>query len=657
MKTPRFFIGASVLFWGWQVQTLWIALCLAVILESARMLKTKFEFMPSDFNKFVDISTVFLAGTIVSALTIEAQKAIWILLKWLPLVFLPIIAAQEFSTTGKIYSQSFFLAARKKKKFKRVDSRKIDVSFFYSFFCILSAGTANTKGHLFYFCVVLFSIWVLWQVRSKRVSFLLWAICIFVTIVSGYAGHNAIRRTSMKINQWVMAYYANYYDENPFKSFTALGEITKLKLSDKIMFRVSFQEYTKGGTYLLQTATFNKFAISNWFARFRFEPVEPAKDKTFWQINPREKNIQKMTFYLRPVRKRAVLSLPSGVISISDMKAGSCEKNIVQSVRIEDGPSLIKGVVSYTDNLSYDAKPYEHDFRIPEKEIPAIVRIANELALKDKSENEVLKIIKNYFLTEYTYSLDLKGKGEFETPLQNFLNHTKAGHCEFFATATALILRQVNIPSRYTTGYIAHEYSELGNHMVVRQKDAHAWVKVFINGQWENFDTTPPSFLQTDYQTIKPSPIKDILSFLGFKLSQLRHETGAKLMNQYGLWLILPLGLLLLFRLRRSNRIKRIRVPDKRGEDRKHKNTDISFYLIENTLSQKGFVRYPYETYSSWLDRIGHHFDNRDIYNSLQAILLLHNKLYFSRSGLKKNEIRTFNFDVKNIVKTITADR
>ena len=656
MKTPRFFIGSAVLFWGWQVHTLWVAICLAVILESARMLKTKFDFKSSDFNKFVDISTVFLAGTIVAALSIDAQKAIWVLLKWLPLVFSPIIAAQEFSINGRIDSQSFFFATRKKKKFKQVDSREIDVSFFYSFFCILSAGTANTKGQLFYFCVVLFFIWALWQVRSKRVAFFLWAGCIFVAIISGYAGHKAIRHTSMKMNQWMMEYYASYYDANPFKSFTALGEITKLKLSDKIMLRVSFQEYTKGRTYLLQTATFNRFVISNWFSRFRFETVEPAKDKTFWQINPSEKNIQKMTFYLRPVRKRAILSLPFGVVSISDMKAGSCEKNLVQSVRIEDGPSLIKGVVSYTDRLSYDAKPRENDLLIPEKEIPAIVKIVDELALKNKSENEILKMVKNYFLTEYTYSLDLKGKGTFETPLQNFLSHTKAGHCEFFATAAALILRQVNIPSRYTTGYIAHEYSYLGNHMVVRQKDAHAWVKVFINGQWENFDTTPPSFLQADRQTIKSSLIKDFLSFLGFKLSQLRHETGAKLMNQYGLWLILPLGLLLLFRLRRSNRIKRIRVPDKRQEDGKHKNPDISFHLIENTLSQKGFVRYPHETYSSWLDRIEHHFGSKDIHHNLRTILQLHNKLCFSRSGLKKDEIRTFNLDIKNILKAINAD-
>ena len=655
MKTPRFFLGAVVLFWGWQVHTLWIAMCFAVILESARVVKSKFEFKPSDFNKFVDISTVFLAGVIVIALTTEAQKAILILLKWLPVIFFPIIAAQEFSVKGKIDIQSFFLVARKRPEIQFYEPRQIDVSFLYSLFCILSTGTANTRGHLFYILVSLFFIWALWQARSRRPFVFLWMIIIFVIVISGYAGHMTIRFTTMKINQWVMAYYANYFDTSPFKSFTALGEITKLKFSDKIVLRVSFKDYTPGKTYLLHNATFNKFIISNWFARFGFESIDPGIDKTSWQINPFVETSGEMTIYFRPVKKRAVLSLPPGVITISEMQTGSCEKNAMQSVRIEDAPPLIKGVVSYTGNLSYDIKPYDHDLLIPKKEMTAIAKIAKELDLENKSENEILKILKEYFLTEYTYSLDLKGKGALETPLQNFLNNTKAGHCEFFATATALILRQVNIPARYATGYIAHEYSRLGNHLVVRHKDAHAWVKVYINGQWENFDTTPPSFLKKDSQKIKPSPIMDFLSFLGFKLSQLKHETGAKLMDQYGFWLTLPLGLILFFRLRRSNRIKRIRIQGNTLEDRKQRNNEVSFYLIEDMLSQKGFPRHPYETYFSWLDRVGHHFDNNGIKDSLQTLLLIHNRLCFSESGLKKDEKRKFDSDVKNILERLTV--
>ena len=475
-----------------------------------------------------------------------------------------------------------------------------------------------------------------------------------MTIVSGYVGHNTIRVTSMKINQWVMEYYSGYYADNPFQNFTALGEIGKLKLSDKIVLRAFFQDYTKGKTYLLHKASYNGFSISNWYAGYGFESIENAYNKTFWQINPLVSSSQKMTFYFRPSRNNAVLSLPSGVLTISDMKADACSKNAMQSVRVENIPSLIKGIVSYTGNLSYDALPCDQDLLIPEIELPGIVKIAESLGLDKMSEQDILKTIRHYFLNKYTYSLELKGKQDQLTPLQNFLHHTRSGHCELFATATTLLLRQARIPARYATGYIAHEYYRLGNHLVVRQRDAHAWSKAFVNGQWRNFDTTPPGFLKTDSQKIKSSVTGDFFSFLGFKLSRLRHETGPELMKQYGLWLILPLGLILFFRLRRSNKIKRVNLSDKNRKDKKQDPKDISFYLIEKALTHQGFPRYPHETYFSWCERIGHHFDNKDLKYTIQNLLRLHSQYRFSNFGLGKDEKKAFDLDIKNTVEKLT---
>jgi len=589
MKTPRLFLCAAVLFWGWQVHLLWIALCLGILLESASLIKSKFDFKPSDFNKFIDISTILLAGTIVIALTIEAEEAIFILLKWIPLIFLPVMAAQVFSTRGKIDIQSFFLVTRRKAKLENYYSRTIDFSYIYSLFCIISAGSANRLGHLYYLCIVILFIWALWHVRSKRISLFLWGISIFITIIAGFAGHNGIRLASVKINQLVMEYYNNYYNINPFKNFTAMGDIRNLKLSDKIVLRVSFENYTPGKAYLLHNASYNKFVKSNWFGQSEFKNIEPSKNNTFWQINDPVRDTERVTAYFKLIRDKAVLSLPSGVVSISEMKTGSCKKNTMQSIRIEDGPSLIKSVASYTGKLSYDTKPCDYDLLIPAKELPAIIRIARELGISDKSDKEILKTVKTYFLKLFTYSLELKGKGEYKTPLLNFLNHTKAGHCEFFATATTLLLRQANIPARYVTGYIAHEYSRIEKQLIVRQRDAHAWVKVFINGHWQNFDTTPPSFLIEDSNKVKSSLVKDSLSFLGFKLLQLKNETGTKLMKKYGFWLTLPLGMILFFRLRGSNRIKRIKTEVKTRKNKNRKSQEISFFLIEKMLNKQGF--------------------------------------------------------------------
>ena len=655
MKAPRFFLSAVVLFWGWQTNLLWIAICLGIILEYSDIVKSKFDFKIADFNKFIDISTIFLAGTIVLALSIEAKEAIFILLKWIPLILFPVMAAQSFSSNGKIDIQSFFLVSRRKKKRnENHHSKTIDFSYIYALFSIVSAGTANSEGLIYFFSIVIFFIWALWSVRSKHIPSFFWIICILITIITGFAGHKGMRMASIKMSQLMMEYYSNYYNMNPFRTFTALGSITKLKLSNKIIFRASFEDYTPGKTYLLQNAIYNKFLVSHWFIKSGFEKVEHAKENTFWQINPPVKNTKKMTAYFKLVRQKAVLNLPSGVVSISEMKAGSCEKNTMQSIRIEDGPSLIKSVVSYNDKFSFEAKPYDHDLLIPKTELPLLENIARNLSIKNKSNNDILKTVQNYFLSNFTYSLDLKGKGEYKTPLSNFLNNTKSGHCEFFATATALLLRQAKIPTRYVTGYIVHEHSRLENKFIVRQKDAHAWVKVFINGQWQNFDTTPPSFLIEDSKKTESSITEDFISFVIFKLLQFKNETGEKLFKKYGMWLTLPLCLILFFRLKSSKKIRRVSMQTGIQKERPKKEGELSFFVIEKKLSAKGFPRYEYETYVAWIERIGYHFNKKNTKQRLQALLLYHNKNRFNRAGLKKSEQEAFNSGIKNILEEIT---
>ena len=630
MKTPRFFLGAILLFWGWQTELLWVAVFPAIILESARTMKTRFEMQSADFNKFVDISTVLLAGTIVVALTVESQKTNFILLKWLPLIFFPVIGAQEFSLTGRIDIKSFFFATRKKAEIRFYEEKAIDVSYIYGFFCLMSAASANTKGFLYFSSAVLFFAWGLWPMRSRRIPPAGWGVCMLIVILIGYEGQAFVRAAGRNISHWIMSYYARYYDSNPFKTYTSLGEIGNQKFSGAIVLRVSFDDYVPGKIYLLHGSTYNRFSSSNWFAKYRFERIEGKKGSNFWQVNPSAENPRKMTQYFRLQKGKAVLNLPPGVIDISEMKAGDCGKNAMQVIRIEEGPPLIKAVVSYTGSLTYDALPEPDDYFIPIKERPILEATAQKLGFENKTEEEILKTIHAFFLSEFTYSLELKGKGKSRTPLENFLFTTKAGHCEFFATATVLLLRQAGIPARYATGFIAHEYSSREDRLVVRMRDAHAWAKVFVNGQWRNMDTTPPSFLNFDTKKIPTSRLQDLFSFFRFELSRLRHETGVILMETYGLWLTLPLGIILFLRLRRAGQIKRIPEPGRQGKKKKDKAS--GFYRIEEILSEKGFPRYPYETYTSWLKRIAPYLDDKELTDHLFLALEHHNQWRFGKN-------------------------
>lgn len=88
-----------------------------------------------------------------------------------------------------------------------------------------------------------------------------------------------------------------------------------------------------------------------------------------------------------------------------------------------------------------------------------------------------------------SYSLTVDpGPGE---PISNFILQRKAAHCEYFASAAVVMLRAAGVPTRYVSGYFAHEGNGR-NALLVRQRDAHAWAESWVAGTgWVTVDATP----------------------------------------------------------------------------------------------------------------------------------------------------------------------
>src|SRR5213079_3163916 len=80
-------------------------------------------------------------------------------------------------------------------------------------------------------------------------------------------------------------------------------------------------------------------------------------------------------------------------------------------------------------------------------------------------------------------------------PLADFLFNVKVGHCEYFATAMAVMLRTRGIGSRVVNGFLPGEYNQAAGAFTVRQSDAHSWVEVYFPqaDSWITFDPTPPA--------------------------------------------------------------------------------------------------------------------------------------------------------------------
>lgn len=119
-----------------------------------------------------------------------------------------------------------------------------------------------------------------------------------------------------------------------------------------------------------------------------------------------------------------------------------------------------------------------------------IAQLATRL-VGDKDPAAAAMAVEQY-LSSYDYSLAQEPKGD--DPLASFLFDVKAGHCEYFASAMAVLLRQGGVPARLVTGFYGGRYVEQGDYYAVRQGDAHAWVEVYFPGRgWVVFDPTPPS--------------------------------------------------------------------------------------------------------------------------------------------------------------------
>jgi hypothetical protein len=112
--------------------------------------------------------------------------------------------------------------------------------------------------------------------------------------------------------------------------------------------------------------------------------------------------------------------------------------------------------------------------------------------------------LESYLRSNFGYSLELKGTPHSQDPLAMFLFDVRRGHCEYFASALTIMLRQTGIPSRLVNGFRTGEYNSIGSSWTVRQYDAHSWVEAYFPPYgWVDFDPTPPDPERSQFSVLK----------------------------------------------------------------------------------------------------------------------------------------------------------
>ena len=122
---------------------------------------------------------------------------------------------------------------------------------------------------------------------------------------------------------------------------------------------------------------------------------------------------------------------------------------------------------------------------------PRIYELAQQMTAGAHTPAQWARAIEGHLRQDYGYTLELLSK-PVDDPLANFLFVRKKGHCEYFASSMAVMLRTLGIPSRVVTGFQSGVYNPMTGWQVIRASDAHSWVEAWIEGRgWTTFDPTP----------------------------------------------------------------------------------------------------------------------------------------------------------------------
>lgn len=646
MKTPVLLLGASAIFWGWQTELCIFALPMALILEGSRFIRWRWDLSAQEFRSIANICIIiFFFVFVYLLLEHRSIYLVYNLLEWLPCVFFPLVAAQAYSTSDYIDIRTLFLFLSK-FSYKQENSTSLQVNLTYPYFalCILSSGTANTKVISFYSGMFVLCALALWFVRSKRFSPIVWLCLILMAGGIGFIGQIGLHQLHLTFEERVVEWLANAHGQkiDSLNQHTSIGEIGLLKMSNEIFFRVaSVTRLTS--PLLLREATYNKYQSSSWIAsNSNFVPILPDNNGTTWRLGSKPANSSTIFISTTLNDGKGLLKLADGTFQIDQLPVSHMEKNQYGTVNVVGKFDALAYQVQFNQSLSLDKPPTENDLHIANQERPALNQILSQLNIQGKSPQEILPRVESFFQKNYSYSLKLAGKGEFSTPLSTFLLQTHSGHCEYFATATTLLLRALGIPARYAVGYSVHEFSPLENQYIVRGRHAHAWTLAYVGGKWQAFDTTPADWTSTEDATAnKWTFISDLWSLLGFKLSGWwRYIKGSNLV-EYVWWLILPLFFILMRFSGGNNWVRRISIkqilpkPITKSVSIK---TNSDFSLIEQALNNLGLSRHPSESLKNWVERLKKELPTSNLIEELTSLIELYYRDRFDPEGLKEIE-------------------
>jgi transglutaminase-like putative cysteine protease len=289
-----------------------------------------------------------------------------------------------------------------------------------------------------------------------------------------------------------------------FSDVVRLGGIGTLQQNDEIVMRVRV-EGTSGERSDLywRGIALDTFDGKSWG---RSSPTKEAYARGERDIIPVDstadaKNLVEQTVYLEPLDTQVLFGLPKIVairsgppLIYKDADGGISWNRSSEriSYKVWSDRSRPSTEELRNDDLRYP-RSAERFLELPEKLDPRIATLAESITAGKTDRYDKARAVEQYLQTQFGYTLEMKAGGD--DPLADFLFNVREGHCEYFATAMAIMLRTQGIATRVVNGFHQGDYNDTADIYVVRQRNAHSWVEVYfpMENAWVKFDPTPPA--------------------------------------------------------------------------------------------------------------------------------------------------------------------
>lgn len=709
-EPPRLLLGASLLFWSGMIGHPLVGLLCAVLVEGRAWFSVRWDFGERAFIRTWTSSVVLLIlGFAWNWMDGAGTSSLFRVLSWLPVYFLPLILVQQYATSRWMLLNTFSLFARRKmqvdrRKGREVDPMKVHFGYVYLLLVLIAAALGQTSREVYYIGLCTFIALALYFAgNSSRQRPVGWGISVALAMVIGFSGAKLMGLAYQYFSSG--QFLAGRSTTFPSEQMTSIGRVGELKQSQRIQWRVRADGVREPSLY--REAVFNKYGQGLWRhvaggglsqtedwanematrgdqgdADYRF-----VFDRSDLDIDEEGAVKIEITGSLE-IPGPTAIPLPSQAQMLRGLQADGVDYNSLGTVIVVNPDTAVTRFEAYLGNeVRHEEAPYsETDLTLPyakqysddeavSGDIPsrksdafALMEVVDELGIRGMSAGVVMARLQQFFNDEFQYTLyqserGLMGAGR-RGAIATFLLDPylgRKGHCEYFATAATLLLREAGIPARYAVGYAAKERGSGKGEWVLRGKHRHAWCRVYVGGhpgeasigvdgdavtqwaggQWMDFDPTPPNWLAIEGSGLPwEQKVLDFLQIVRQEMSVWRSRAENRNLISWVMGIVGALTLAYVLVRLWSSRLRRSGRDNSGGSSGEIDSPPSPLLILAGLLEKRLGPRPQGLPFTEWVRSAS--VGDPVLRDSLEQAIHFHWRIRFDPLGLEEEEFQRF---------------